>query len=40
MMSKPSPQQEAAADYVPPSIEDLDKELDRIESDEQRGGKG
>ena len=40
MMSKPSPQQEAAADYVPPSIEDMDKELDRIESDEQRGGKG
>ena len=40
MMSKPSPQEEAAADYVPPSIEDMDKELDRIEADEQRGGKG
>ena len=40
MMSRPSPQQEAAADYVPPSLEDMDKELDRIEADEKRGGQG
>ena len=39
MMSKPKPRDAAAAEYVPPSIEDLDRELDRIESEERKGGK-
>lgn len=39
MMSKPKPRDAAAAEYVPPSIEDLDRELDRIESEEGKGGK-
>jgi len=39
MITKPSPQKEAAAGYEPPSIEDMDRELDRIEAEEGKGGK-
>ena len=39
LMSRPSPREEAAADYVPPSIEDMDRELDRIESEDRQAGK-